>query len=120
MEYKEKGIANYADWDYVATIPDCPRPMFEGYQYWLKGGDQGDTYTPLFIDLLDDFNQLNHVFGRDTMNINDEVVGYPFPAIENVVYELRDNGTSNLIQKLQANKPSGITDLQISTLFENY
>ena len=67
MEYKEKGIWNYGEWDYNPTKkpgePELALPMRQGYQYWVLNTPHSDKdRSPLFIDLYDTFNQLNYVF----------------------------------------------------------
>lgn len=91
---------------------------------WLQGHPTGfdvidfgeRKYTPLVIDLIDNFNQR----GTST-NLNipiDRVSGY---SIRNIEDALVNKTTMNAWRdQLKTNKPSGVTDAQVDELFQNY
>lgn len=121
MEYKERGISNYADWDYFSYSPELPFPMFESYQYWVKGIHNADR-SPLFIDLYDSFNQLNQTFhySSNIPNIDDNVTGYTFQELESVVFSVRSSVLEGLRSLLEANKPLGVSDVDLYRLMFNF
>lgn len=87
------------------------------------GGDR--AYSPLFIDLIDDFNQRNGgliggIIRRACINCpDDRVSGYEISFIQNNI--LKDAyGLSSLISEVKDNKVSGVTDTDIDILFSLY
>ncbi len=64
-------------------------------------------YTPLFIDLVDDFDQTSGPF--------DHITGYTMAGVESAIIE-DSYGLTSLRNALQANKPNGVTNQDI----ENY
>ncbi len=120
MEYKERGISNYGDPNYFADN-NLRRPHIYAYQYWSKAIDDNE-YTPLFIDLMDDYNQLGQSFPPYADGVvNDQVLNYSLAYIEQnflkYVY-----GLSSLTEKLKQYKPTGssVTDAQIDSLMSFY
>lgn len=85
----------------------------------------GEVYTPIFIDLMDTYNQrngglLNGVSRLGSSNFpNDLISGYTLVYIQNNI--LRDAyGLSSLRDALKDNKITGVTDTDIDELFALY
>jgi len=86
---------------------------------------EGEIYTPIFVDLMDDHNQreggtLNGTLLASNTNLpNDRIDEYTLVYIQNNI--LRDAyGLSSLRDALKDNKPSGVTDTDIDELFALY
>lgn len=112
MEYRNKGIANYGTENYQIT---ASYPLDRAYQYWTKSTNP--EYTPIFIDLVDSYNQIS---GYPSLPVpNDQVTGYNLAGIE---FQLLKHvyGISSLSEYLKKNKPSGVTDAQIDLLITSY
>ncbi len=71
-------------------------------------------YSPLFIDLVDNYNQRNYNISLP----NDNVTGYSMSQLFNIV--TNSYGLSSLKSNLKANKPYNVTDKQIDDLFLKY
>lgn len=56
IEYQGRGILNYGRFDYDPVNPPR-RPSRFAYQYWPLLSE--NTYTTLFINIVDDFNEFN-------------------------------------------------------------
>jgi hypothetical protein len=110
MEYREKGISNYGSESY--SIP-ASFPLDRGYQFWTKGTSA--NYTPIFIDLVDNFNQSS----LSSALPNDNVSGYTLANIESTFLK-NSYGLSSLRTALKNNKPAGVTDAQIDLLLSSY
>ncbi len=117
MEYRERGISNYSD-PFYSVVASYPIPY--AYQYWQKG--MLANYTSVFIDIIDDYNQIGMPFilpgNQLSGKINDQVRGYRFDFIENImsrVYNLND-----LSKELKNNKPVNVTDQQIDLLINSF
>jgi hypothetical protein len=91
MEYRERGIiaasapdyADYGAWDYDPVNPPG-FPNWYAYQYW--GSNDDGSYTSLFINLIDDFNELNQNFPfEDPGTVDDRVSGYDLGDIQRQV-----------------------------------
>ena len=109
-EYKARGIANYGDPDY-RLVPPTFFPTYLGYQ--LGKGDV--SYSPLFIDLVDNYNQkVLAPFGP----INDDITGYNMPDLESYLARVHNEG--DLRKELQKNKPTGITESQINNFLSQF
>ncbi|MBI5857614.1 MAG: hypothetical protein HZB42_08175 [Sphingobacteriales bacterium] len=118
LEYAERGINNYGDETYSpANPPEYPNQY--AYQYW--GKEQGaDDYTSLFINLIDNYNELGHFFPNVllTGTINDQVSGYTLPNIES--YLSSSFSLQSLSVQLKGHKPAGVSDAQIDLLLSFY
>ncbi len=80
-------------------------------QSWHDGDDD---YTPLFIDLVDTYNQ-----STSNPNLpNDQISGYEYNVIN--VLLLDSYGLSSLKRNLKLWKPNNITDEQIDLFLEKY
>ena len=110
MEYRERGIANYGTESYRIT---ASFPLDGGYQFWDRG--ISTNYTPIFIDLVDNFNQSS----LNSTLPNDNVSGYTLANIESTFLK-NVYGLSSLRTALKNNKPAGVTDAQIDLLLSSY
>ena len=111
-EYRERGIINYSGPDYQLTS-NISYPIRGAYQYWdTNFSDQ--TYTFIYIDLIDDFNQSTNGSGT----INENVTGYTLPQIESFLKHVY--GFSSLSEQLKSHKPLGVTDAQIDELLSQF
>lgn len=73
QEYKELGVFN--------KLPDYPENNYN-FQVWYKGYS---NYTPLFIDLIDDFNQRTHQ-GNNAIYPDDEIHDMPVSVVQDIVF----------------------------------
>lgn len=123
IEYQGLGIGNYGLNNYNPNItPRLIYPNQLAYQYW-RNGINSNTYTPLFIDLIDNFNQNGVNYGTTLLpiiaNVNDAVNGYNLRDIENRLHKVY--GLSTLNTELKGNiRPQGVTDAQIDNLINLY
>jgi hypothetical protein len=115
LEYKERGIANYADASYNVNVS---YPTLHGFQFWNK--DRSSTLTSLFIDLVDNYNQKGQRFGRYTTgSIDDRIHGFTLSFLEAEV--LKDSyGLSSLNQNLKKYKPSEATDANLDLFMRHF
>ncbi len=91
-------------------------------QYW--NSSISSDYTSLFINLIDNYNELNNWFGIQKGQVNDQVSGFRIYDLETKVLK-HAYGLSSLSQYLKANKPIsstviGPTDAQIDLLLSYY
>jgi hypothetical protein len=110
LEYRSRGIANYGSETY--SIP-ASYPLDRAYQYWTKSTSA--DYTPIFIDLVDSFNQSSSYFSTP----NDQVTGYTLAGIESNFLK-HVYGQTSLRDQLKNYKPAGVTDSQIDLLLSSY
>jgi len=115
MEYNEKGIANYGEFSYTINVN---YPAQFGHQNWHIGMRM-DDYSSLFIDLIDNYNQLNQTFSSWISTIDDQVTGHTFTVIEDQILR-HTQGKQDLFNRVKMNKPSGITVGQIDSLTSSY
>ena len=117
IEYANRGIANYGESDYhPANFPQYPND--QAYQYWNL--TVNNTYTNLFINLVDRTNEFNQNYPGWGINIiNDQVAGYDLASIEQNILK-HSYGLSSLNTQLKSNKPAGVTDAQIDLLLSHY
>ncbi len=114
-EYKERGISNYGDPDYNGASFYL---ALYGYQYWNKTVfPSTHTYTSVFINLVDDFNEPGVIFpGRhDPRHVDDRVTGCTLYAIQSTFLKYV-YGLTSLQEQLKENKPAGVTNEQIERL----
>lgn len=118
MEYREKGIADYAGPLFNNTRID--RLQF-AFQWWNANMDNAYPYTSLFIDLVDDYNQagITYLVNGQTIGIVDNVSGYSLSMIESRILK-HTYGISSLRSKLRSNKISNVTDAQIDELLNQF
>ncbi len=112
IEYNERGMPDYDDPNSSMTDPMLLRA---DHKQWWDNGDSNE-YTPLFIDLVDDFDQANH--GPD-----DRVTGYSMQILE--INHLREaaslSSLGSIRTSLKQRKPTAsVTDQQIDDYFDYY
>ncbi len=110
-EYRERGISDYSGPLYNVN---AGYPIRWGHQDW-RYGIGIDNYSCIFIDLVDNHNQV----GRFSNALTDNVAGYDIPTIE-ATFLKHIYGFSSLKYQLKANKPSGVTDAQIDELLDQF
>lgn len=116
-EYRELGITNYGSDAYSA--PDLRRPHQYAYQWWYPG--YNGSYTSLFINLVDDVNELGKYYSNIGVYgvVDDPVKGYTLSNIQaNFLKHIYNS--SSLSTQLKANKPAGVTNAQIDLLLSHY
>lgn len=112
IEYAERGINNYGEWDYHPAHPPI-YPNDQAYQYWTSS--VSTEYTSVYINLIDDINDSGLFFGTP----NDQVTGYTLPEIESDFLK-HVYGISSLSTQMKSHKPFGVTDGQIDLLLSSY
>jgi len=101
----------YSDYGYSSTFGD-------DFQDWPYKNYENE-YSPLFIDLIDDYNQ-RLVLGVRTDGFeyaNDSVKGYDLATLNNIL--IKSHGLESLSKNLKKQKPSGVTDSQIDNLINS-
>jgi hypothetical protein len=90
-----------------------------GNQNWYRAKTDWE-YSPIFIDLIDKFNQQNQYYSSVDLTLpKDRVTGYTLASIQNNI--LKNSRTiANLRTQTKLYKPSGITDTNIDELFQLY
>ncbi|HMV07608.1 MAG TPA: hypothetical protein PKL56_13950 [Cyclobacteriaceae bacterium] len=117
IEYSERGIVNYGREDYFPVLPPV-KPNSYAYQYWTK--KHSEKYTSIYIDIVDNVNQLGVSYPeRGFGGVDDRVTGFTLPEIE-VKMLKHIYGLSSLAQLLKDNKPAGVTDEQIDLLISHF
>lgn len=91
-------------------------------EWKLYSGGQGNfsnEYSPLFIDLIDDYNQRVLLGARydDFEYANDSVKGYDLATLNNIL--IKSHGLESLSKNLKKQKPNGVTDSQIDNLINS-
>ena len=115
LEYKiTRSVANYGDWNYSVVVI---YPHRFGYQYWSQS--TSNKYTSLFIDLIDDHNELGQSYGSQVGTVDDQVNHFTLANIESLVLK-HSYGLTSLKTNLKANKPASVTDAQIDLLITYY
>lgn len=89
----------------------------DNIQYWSPqiNGEDGNQYTPIFIDLIDERNQNE----ENPSWCKDNVSGYTLEEIQNRILGT-SYGMHSLRQTLKANLLHGTTEAQIDELVDNY
>jgi hypothetical protein len=114
LEYKEKGIVNYAEPSYNVNVG---YPTLYGFQFWSK--DRSATLTSLFIDLVDKNNQKGQKFGSIKIGaVDDRISGFTLQEIESKILK-NSYGLSSLSENLKHHKSPEISDSNID-LFIKY
>lgn len=118
-EYKSRGISNYAEFNY--SQPGLNYPLNSSFQYWR--GNEGTYwyYSPLFIDLIDTYNQQNFatLLPFQLPYINENISGYTMGQIESsIIPAIFDHNSCRIL--LKQNKPNGITDSMIDNFIGRY
>lgn len=112
-EYQAWGVVNYGEFNYD-LVPPTFFPTYKGYQL----GKGNESYTPLFIDLIDNYNQKEQISSTQFLLINDIITGYNMPALE--VYLGRIHNEGDLRKELKNHKPANVTDVQIDDFLSQY
>jgi hypothetical protein len=117
IEYTNRGVNNYGRFDYFPINPPG-FPNSYGFQFW--NNTLGNRNTSLYIDIVDNHNQLgiNYIF-RGTGTIDDQVQDYTLPFIENNLLR-HIYGLASLTNELKANRPASVSDAQIDLLLSNF
>lgn len=113
LEYRERGIPNFADPFYTATMIGR---LQNSFQFWNRNIADAYPYTSLFIDVVDDHNQTGRFGGS---GIADNVRGYTLQGIESGFLK-NVYGLASLRQELKRNKHVNVTDAQIDELLNNF
>jgi len=103
-EYEELGV----------KIPSYIINNMNKQMSWPYANDD-NAYSPMFIDLVDDYNQKN-VYGNNYPD--DKVTGYTMANLSRIA--LNSYGLSSLKSTLKNRKPQDVTDAQIDLLFKRY
>ncbi|WMN06141.1 hypothetical protein QYS48_31750 [Marivirga arenosa] len=115
-EYLDRGVNNYDSPNLI--VPDVGLQV-DNEQWWRFNGrgETNDIYTPLFIDLIDNYNQAAE---RNSNNMpTDIITGFSVRNIERNVIR-NSYGLTSLRNELKRNEPSGITDAQIDNYIAFY
>jgi hypothetical protein len=117
MEYRERGIPDHSSETYKVF---ASFPIHYGFQSWNKDFHLIPNYTPLFIDLVDNFNQYQVFFeGEGYAYVNDQVTGYTLSFIEsNFLHKVY--GLASLREELKKHRPLGVSDQQIDLLIDSF
>ncbi len=102
IEYVERGEVDYDNLD-----ENLINGSNADHKQWWDSSDNHE-YTPVFIDLIDDYNQ-NEERGSGP---NDDVTGYTMGGIESGFLK-HVYGLASLKNELRNHKPSGVTNQQI-------
>lgn len=108
IEYNWLGNSNYDNpyaWNFIDNKQNFSISYIQNHS----------TYTPLFIDLVDDYNQRNH-FGYNSPN--DVISEYSMGAIEQLLKH--SYGLSSLKTNLKNNKPTGVSNIEIDNQLSLY
>ncbi len=103
---------------YRNTLGDSDYQHYWSYQWWTREKDEnGDfnVYTPIFIDLMDNYNQ--NIFNQN--RCKDNVSGYTLKEIQDEILST-SYGEYSLRQTLKSNLKHGATAAQIDELLDNY
>ena len=103
---------------YRNTLGDSDYKHYYDYQWWTREKDEnGDfnEYTPIFIDLMDNYNQ--NIFNQN--RCKDNVSGYTLQEIQDEILAT-SYGEYSLRQTLKSNLKHGATAAQIDELLDNY
>lgn len=115
LEYKEHGIANYADPTYGV---DVNYPTRYAFQFWNK--DRNESLTSLFIDLVDKNNQKGQQFGSfRTGTVDDRIDGYTLAEIESKILA-HSYGLSSLSQNLKKRSKGATTEATIDLFLRQF
>ena len=106
LEYNERGVANY---DNPNIIVDPIGNRADHKQGWSNLNSH--IYTPIFIDLVDDFDRAG--------GPNDQITGYTMQTLEQVILK-HAYGLTSFRDRLKANRPAGVTNQQIDDYFAYY
>lgn len=116
LEYRGRGIIGYGNEEYF--VSGLRRPHVYAYQYWSIGTNE--DYTSLFINLVDNFNEIGENFNPHPVgSVNDQVSGYNLASIQ-ANYLKHCYSHSSMAPYLKGYKPVGVTNAQIDLLMSFY
>jgi hypothetical protein len=118
IEYVEKNLPDYGAFNYYdgSTTPGYPNTY--AYQYWNK--ELSEDYTTLFINIIDNHNELGVFYQfRGSGYVDDRVSDYNLGFVESEMLK-HISGVNSVSQQLKDNKPAGVTDAQIDLLISYY
>lgn len=108
--------AECVKWDIMTRYYNIPHTGYDGgIQDWNQNTEQNKDYSPLFIDLIDDYNQSR----GNSEYPNDVVSGYNLKFIQDSIIQdvfSYDLVTSNMFQ----HKRPGVTDAHLRQLLLKY
>ena len=90
----------------------------EGRNDWYpnsQGIGKASWYTPIFVDLIDNYNQLQYYTNRP----NDLISGYSLQYIQNNIVP-SSYGLNSLYNSIKSHKIQNVTDSTIDLLFDKY
>ena len=103
-EYKERGIPDYGGPFYQVG---ASYPIDRGHQDWKRDTPgYNNDYSPVFIDLVDNFDQFDYYPGSP----DDIITGYTLAGIESTFLK-HVYGRSSLTRELSNNWPSGASPM---------
>lgn len=112
-EYQSRGISDYGELNYTtATF----FPTYRGFQLFQVTSNE--PYTPLFIDLVDDYNQSQNISSSNNGAIIDRISGYTLLNLESYLPTVHNKG--DLSRVLKRNKPEGVTDLELDYFLSQF
>ena len=116
IEYNWLGNSGY---DNPFDSNNNPYRFVDNKQNWSISfiQNQAPVYTPIFIDLVDNFNQRSEYY-NGYLYPNDVINSYTMHNIEQLLKHVY--GLSSLKNALKSNKPSGVTDNDIDTNLSIY
>jgi len=114
IEYNWLGNHNYSNPNAPYNYPYRFIDNKQAYP-WTIQYIQGKNYTPIFIDLVDNYNQRQH-WGQSYPN--DIINEYSMHNIEQILKHVY--GVSSLKTKLKQNKPNGVTNTEIDNQLSIY
>ncbi len=114
-EYQAKGITNYGEPVYFDVSTDF-FPTYRGYQLFQVTSSV--SYTPLFIDLVDNNNQFQSIGSGNNGALKDNITGYNMPALESYLALVENQNDLRFF--LKNHKPVGVTDVQLDDFLSQF
>jgi hypothetical protein len=110
-EYRERGISNYANIDYVVNAGGPIDYAFQNYYLGITDPE----YSSVFIDIFDNVNQnsINPTY------IIDNVSGYTIENLERNILKY-SFGITSLGETLKSNMPVNVNEFQINQLIYQF
>lgn len=101
--------------NYKSSNPSDDDGRWNSWRQRRKSYEMNE-YTPIVEDLIDDFNQFANTNDTSPRTPFDEVSGYTLQQIQSALNRCRD--ISCWENKLNANRPAGVSAAQLQRLFE--
>lgn len=129
LEYEERSASlGFNDANKFRILQNIINNDEYSCQYWPYYDRNGKTesntdYSPIFIDLVDDYNQQvanerNYGINSHCVYPNDQVSKYTAATLNEIV--LRTYNVSGLKSAVKNQKPSNVTNVEIDNLFLRY